>query len=180
MKFRSQMSISRKPRKSRSLGHIWSVLLPFYFLAAATLDPHEVTNREYLQFVTATGHPPPEYWINGRYAAGKENEPVVLVNWHEAVQYCRWLGRRLPTVGEWTSTCQAGKLKKRGNIWEWTSTEVDMGRQAFKALCGPSDSCDCSHRYHPEWKNEVKGFRCIRDAAPLTWLPLFFLQEVYL
>ena len=164
---------------SRRLGHVWAVLLPFYFLATVALDPTEVTNREYLQFVLATGHPAPEYWLNGRFAAGKENEPVVLVSWHDAVSYCRWVGRRLPTVDEWTSSCEAGKLKKRGNVWEWTSTDVDMERQTFNALCGPSDSCDCSHRYLPEWKNEVKGFRCMRDSPPLTWLPLFFRHGVF-
>jgi len=161
------------------LGHVWVVLLPLYFLTTATLDPTEVTNREYLQFVLATGHPPPEHWLNGRYPAGKDNDPVVLVNWHDAVSYCRFIGRRLPTVDEWTSMCQLGKLKKRGDIWEWTSTDVDMGGQTYKALCGPANTCDCSHRYMPDWKNEVKGFRCIRDSLPLTWLPLFLGEEVF-
>jgi formylglycine-generating enzyme required for sulfatase activity len=155
---------------------MWTVLLPFYFLAAGTLDPTEVTNREYLQFVQATGHASPEYWKNGRFAAGRENDPVVLVSWHDAVSYCRFAGRRLPTVDEWTLSCEAGKLKKRASVWEWTSTDVDTG---FKALCGPSDSCDCSHRYRPEWKNEVKGFRCLRDSLSVTWLPLFFRQGVF-
>jgi Sulfatase-modifying factor enzyme 1 len=163
----------RKPVVSRRLAHLWTLYLPLYFLAAAVLDPSEVTNREYLKFVLATGHPSPEYWVNGRFAAGEDNEPVVLVSWHDAVSYCRFVGGRLPTVKEWLSSCQAGKLKKRGNVWEWTSTDVDMG---FKALCGPGDSCDCSHRYHPDWKNEVKGFRCLRDSPPLTWRRLFFGQ----
>lgn len=167
------------PGASRRLGHVWVVLLPLYFLTTATLDPTEVTNREYLQFVLATGHPPPEHWLNGRYPAGKDNDPVVLVNWHDAVSYCRFIGRRLPTVDEWTSMCQLGKLKKRGDIWEWTSTDVDMGGQTYKALCGPANTCDCSHRYMPDWKNEVKGFRCIRDSLPLTWLPLFLGEEVF-
>jgi Sulfatase-modifying factor enzyme 1 len=173
MNFREQQTVGN----SLSLGHLWAVLLPFYLFTAAALDPQEVTNREYHQFVQATKHPPPEDWINGHYAADMENEPVVLVSWHEAVSYCRWVGRRLPTVDEWTSTCEAGNLKKRGNIWEWTSTDVNMAGQTYKALCGPSNTCDCSHRYLPEWKNGVKGFRCSRDSGPLTWLPLFSRTE---
>ena len=160
-------------------GHLWAVLLPLYVLTTAALDPSEVTNHEYLQFVLATRHPAPEHWVNGRYAAGRDNEPVVLVTWHDAVAYCRWVGRRLPTVEEWMSTCKTGKLKKGGDIWEWTSTEVEMERQPFKALCGPGNSCDCSHRYHPDWKNEVKGFRCVRDALPLTWHPLLWREEIF-
>lgn len=180
MKFRRQMCGKSKPGDVHRLGHLWAFLFPVYLLAAATLDPMEVTNREYLQFVLATGHPPPEHWVNARYPAAQENEPVVLVRWHDAASYCQWVGRRLPTVDEWASTCRAGKLKKLGDIWEWTSTDVDMGGQAFKALCGPANTCDCSHRYHPDWKNEVKGFRCIRDLTLLTWLPPLFGQEVFL
>lgn len=173
------MKVSRRQGAgdSNRWGHLWAVLLPFYLFTAATLDPQEVTNREYLQFVQATKHPPPEHWVNGRYAPGMENEPVVLVTWHEAVSYCRWAGGRLPTVDEWTSICGVGKLKKGGNIWEWTSTDIDMAGQVYKALCGPINTCDCSHRYLPEWKNGVKGFRCSRDSAQVTSLPLFFMKQ---
>jgi formylglycine-generating enzyme required for sulfatase activity len=122
--------------------------------------------------VLATGSPPPEYWTNGRYLAGTDNDPVVLVNFQEATAYCRWVGRRLPSVDEWKSTCEGGRLKKRGDIWEWTSTDVDLDGQTYKALCGPGHSCDCTHRYLPGWKNEVKGFRCVQDSPPLTWLLL--------
>jgi len=162
-----------KVKYSRSLGHCWAFVLPVYFLAAAALDPSEVTNGEYLKFILATRSPAPEYWINGRHPKGAENDPIVLVNFHEAAAYCRFVGRRLPSVDEWQSTCALGTLKKRGDIWEWTSTDIDMGGQTYKALCGPSNTCDCSHRYLPEWKNEVKGFRCARDSTPVTWLPLF-------
>ena len=158
------------------LAHLWTVLLPFYLLTTAALDPSETTNREYLQFVLATGHPPPEHWVNGHFAAGTDNQAVVLVTWHDAVSYCRFVGRRLPSVDEWMSTCKLGKLKKRASIWEWTSTEVEDG---FKALCGPGNSCDCSHRYDPNWKNEVKGFRCLRDSPPLTWLSPLLSRAIF-
>jgi len=93
-----------------------SLFLPMFFLAAAALDPSEVINGEYLKFVLATRHTAPEYWVNGRFAAGKETDPVVLVNFYDAAAYCRFVGRRLPTVDEWQSTCEAGKLIKRGDI----------------------------------------------------------------
>jgi hypothetical protein len=165
---------NRKLQTSRSAGHFWAVFLPFYLLAAAALDPTEVTNREYLRFVSASGYPSPEHWVHGLFPAGTADEPVVLVTMHDAAAYCAFVGRRLPTLDEWMSSCQAGNLKKRDNIWEWTSSDVGAG---FKALCGPGYTCDCSHRYLPEWKNEVKGFRCVRDALPVTWLPFFFNKE---
>ncbi len=172
------MSGKVTPHNRGRVAHFLVVLFPVYLALAAELDPHEVTNREYVQFVVATDHPPPEYWVNGKFAAGEEDEPVVLVSWHDAVSCCQRAGRRLPTVDEWKSSCDAGEQKKRGNIWEWTSTDVDMGGETLKALCGPDLSCDCFHRYHPDWKNEVKGFRCCRESALTTWLPLFFRQEL--
>ena len=174
------MLIDAKSRTSSLFGRYWAIFLLMFFLAAVALDPSEVTNGEYLKFVLATRHAPPEYWVDGRFAAGKENDPVVLVNFYEAGAYCRFVGRRLPTVDEWQSTCEAGKLKKRGDIWEWTSTDVDMSGQTYKALCGPANTCDCTHRYLPQWKNEVKGFRCVQDSTPVTWLPLLFQEEVVL
>jgi formylglycine-generating enzyme required for sulfatase activity len=100
-----------KAKRSRSLGRCWSFFVPMYFLAAAALDHSEVTNGEYLKFVAATHHAAPEYWVNGRIPAGKENEPVVLVNFHDGNAYCRFFGRRLPTVDEWKSTCEAASCK---------------------------------------------------------------------
>ena len=169
-----------KAKSSHLVGHCWAFYLPVYFLAAAALDPSEVTNGEYLKFLMATRQTAPDNWHNGRFATGKENEPVVLVNFLEAAAYCRFVGRRLPTVDEWKSTCELGKLKKRGDIWEWTSTDVDLDGQTYKALCGPSNSCDCSHRYLPHWKNEVKGFRCIQDSTPVTWLPPIWARDAIL
>jgi formylglycine-generating enzyme required for sulfatase activity len=151
-----------------------------YCIAATSLDPSEVTNGEYSKFLVATGQAAPENWLNGRVPNGKENDPVVLINFHEAAAYCRFVGRRLPTVDEWQSTCHAGKLKKRGDIWEWTSTDVDMGGQTYKALCGPANTCECTHRYLPGWKNEVKGFRCVKDQTPVTYMPGLAIGIVFL
>jgi len=169
-----------KAKTFRLFGHCWALFLPMYFLAAAALDPSEVTNGEYLKFVLATRHVVPEYWLNGRFPAGKGNDPVVLVNFHDANSYCRFVGRRLPTVDEWKSTCEAGTLNKRGDIWEWTSTDVEVGGQPHKVLCGPAHSCDCSHRYLPQWKNEVKGFRCVQDHTPVTLMPGLFQGDAVL
>jgi formylglycine-generating enzyme required for sulfatase activity len=168
-----------RPKNTGKLGHLWTFFLPVYFLAAVALDLSEVTNREYRQFVLTTRYPPPEHWVDGHYPAGKDDDPVTLVNFHDAVSYCRFVGRRLPAVEEWKSICDGGKLTKRGDVWEWTSTDVDLGGQTYKALCGPSNSCDCSHRYLPHWKNQVKGFRCVQGSTPVTWLPMFLGKEVF-
>ncbi len=162
---------ARSANRERYVGLTGLVL--FLFLAGSSgLDPHEVTHDEYRRFILATGHSAPPYWTEGRFPEGLEKEPVVLVSWHDAVGYCRWAGKkRLPTVEEWTAVCEAGDLEKQGDIWEWTSTDVPTELGTAKALCGPMGVCDCSHRYLPEWKNQVKGFRCMGTRLNMALRP---------
>ena len=150
--------------------YFFGLFIPLLLLpTGGTLDPLEVTNGDYMKFVQATGHPVPDYWVNGRYPEGEDSEPVVLVSWHDAKQYCKWAGgKRLPSVDEWLAVCEAGELGKEGDVWEWTSSDVATEEGTFKALCGPMDTCDCSHRYLPEWRNMVKGFRCIGGSLQVT------------
>ena len=49
----------------------------------------------------ATGRPGPATWELGSHLAGEQDHPVTGVSWHEALAYCRWLGKELPTVFHW-------------------------------------------------------------------------------
>lgn len=64
-------------------------------LEAFWIDAYEVTNEKYQQYLQDTNRSPPADW------PGEEGHPVKGISWEEAVAYCNWLNKRLPTEAEW-------------------------------------------------------------------------------
>ena len=76
--------------------HAVQITRPFY------MGMFEVTNAQYERF-----DPAHKKWRGRSGYSKSDNEPVLFVSWHDAINFCDWLSKkeglpyRLPTEAEW-------------------------------------------------------------------------------
>jgi formylglycine-generating enzyme required for sulfatase activity len=112
-------------------------------LPAYEIDKFEVTNADYAAFVEATGYESDGekldklYWLDS-FKEGKENHPVVRVTWNDAVAYCEWVGKRLPTEAEWEKAARGTEALRFpwGNDWDPSRANVKEAGLRSTAVVG--------------------------------------------
>ena len=82
-----------------------SLLLNGYWI-----DQYQVTYDEYQQYLTAVGIRAPDILGEGKH-------PVRGVAWEQAVEYCSWVNKRLPTEAEWEAAGRGSGLNPQLYPW---------------------------------------------------------------
>ena len=97
------------------------------FVATFYIDKYEVTNKQYAEFLSETGHRKPKFWEDPRLNA--PHQPVVGVNWEDAEAYATWAGKRLPTASEWEKAARGtdSRLYPWGNDYDAARGNFDDG-----------------------------------------------------
>lgn len=87
---------------------------------------YPVTNKEYEEF-------DPSHREKRNHYSNQDDQPVICVSWHDAVNYCRWLSEkigeyyRLPTEAEWEFAASGGGQRK----YPWGNEEPSPERANY-------------------------------------------------
>jgi formylglycine-generating enzyme required for sulfatase activity len=102
-------------------------------MPAFYMDKSPVTNKQFKEFLDASHYTPSDTAnflknLNGlKIPKGMENFPVVHISYEDALAYCQWAGKRLPTEIEWQYAAQTSAL----NEWPWKQTKPVTRKEQF-------------------------------------------------
>ncbi|HLF86292.1 MAG TPA: formylglycine-generating enzyme family protein [Nitrospiria bacterium] len=171
-------------------------------LKAFYIDKYETTNLKYKKFVDTTKRKPPATWKDGMYSGGRDNNPVTMVAWQDADEYCRWAGKRLPTEAEWEKAARGGDERQFpwGNEFDGSRANTEEsklddtvpvgGYESGKSPYGVYDMVGNVWEWTADWyrpypgnkeENEFFGdaFKVARGGAHGTSGGHYIIQQLY-
>lgn len=149
------------------------VTLPDY-----CIDRTEVTVKAYHACAAARGCPAASHTVSwGPYSADdvkrfsalcnrddRPDHPINCVSWDQAVAYCRWAGKRLPSEAEW----EHAALGNDGRSYPWGSTASDARHQN---ACGTECVAMAGRDLQRSWRAAYDGDDGWVATAPVGSFP---------
>jgi sulfatase modifying factor 1 len=106
------------------------------------LDTFEVTNGRFAKFVEAIQSEPPWGFADQETPVVHADRPVRWVNWMEALGYCLWAGKRLPTEAEWEKAARGTD----GRTYPWGNDPPTAAHAVFGLTEGAEMVSPIGHR----------------------------------
>ena len=170
-------------------GTVEEVATPLFSLYVADnfyIDRQLVTITRFRQFLETTGHRLRGLYWEQRDWPADQNQAIDMVSWHDAVAYCTWARKRLPSEDEWEKAAHDTKGRILDpTVAEWTSSAYNESRffpsepndqrqrtirgslSAFNLKVREGSHIDYQVRMHATADNAEAGagFRCVRNTA---------------